>query len=1051
MEISQKLSLLRAANPFNLLGHEEQERLAERVSLHQLQAGETLFRAGDKGDAFYIIASGRVRVVGQDSTGREVTLNTLSKSDTFGEIALLHDSPRTAMVRAIEDLVLLRLNREDFQRLMQENPEIRSQMERSLTHVAIRNFLKQFTVLETVPAQVLRGLVSKLEMIQVKAGDAVIRQGEAADKFYIVKSGTLRVTRRENGADQDMGRIAPGEYFGELGLDSGRPRAADVVADTPCELFILSREGFDTALQASPDLRQRIQHAASSYETRPVAPPPEADGPAAAAGTPLSEEDIVGRGWRRLLESPPVAAAKKPQRTWWQKLFTLYPFTPQHDMTDCGAACLSMLLKYYGSSLSLSRLRDITNVDRDGASLWSLAQAAQTLGFSACGLQISKDAVTEVATPAIVHWEGVHYIVLYEATDKHVVVGDPGVGIRRIPTEEFKRGFTGRVLELAPTASLVKTEKSPSPYTRFFTILGKRIPAVAWILLLSLAINLFALAFPIFTGIVLDKVLKTGGASDATEILWRFRFDKISLLNFCFISILLITLVQGVTNAVRQFLIIHLSTKADLDLLEDFLQHTMRLPMKFFDQRRVGDVTSRLSETDNIRQAMVGTIPSVFLDIVMAAGSTAYLIHLNWKLTLVVMGTVPFFLGLMLGFTPIIRRNRRKYVAKKTDQSAYLIESISGIGTVKMMGIEPLVRQHWKDLYLETLELGARGARLEAVHSAGAMFLATITAPLFLWFGAYQALNGSLTTGQLIAFVGITGNIITPILRLVNSWQQLQEVRNSAERLHDVFDAEPEQAARGRTALLDLPRLRGSICFENVTFKYSAGQDTPIIANLSFTIKPGQTVAVVGRSGSGKSTLAKLILGLYLPTEGRVLIDGHDTRILSLRGLRSRVGVVPQEVFLFSGTIRENVAPGVKDPPFDKIMNACRMANAHGFVCDLGLGYETKVGERGVGLSGGQRQRVAMARALYRDPDILILDEATSALDAESERTVQDSLDTAMKGRTRIVIAHRLSTVQNADWTLVLDKGSLLEQGTHDELVKRNGLYAGLVRQQLAI
>lgn len=1050
MDISEKATALRSANPFNLLDPEEQERLAEKVTVKSLARGETLFRAGDPGDAFYVIVSGFARVLEINAAGQDVPVNTLSKGDTFGEIALLKDSPRTATIRAIEDLVLLRLDREDFQRLLQQNQEIRSFLDRSLNSFAIRDFIKQFTVLDAVPAKVLRSLVGNLEVVAIKPGETVIRQGQASDRFYMIKSGTLRVLKSEAGAEKEVGRLSPGGYFGELGLESGSLRAASVIAETPCELFALSKNGFETVLQIAPELRQRLQFAASSYyEEHPSASTPAAAGKTAAAAAPAAEEYVVDRGWRRLLQRPGRAAVQGAPRPWRQRYFKQYPFIAQNDMSDCGAACLSMIIKYHGSFVPLSRLRDSSNVDRDGASLWSLAQGASAMGFEVRGLQINKDAVTAVATPAIVHWEGVQYLVLYEATDEQVVVGDPGVGIRKIPTEEFKRGFTGRVLELSPSASFVKAGSAPSPYMRLQAVLGKRKAAIGWVVLFSILINVCALAFPLFTGVILDKVLRSEGLVNFAAL--SNPMDKVRFLNLCFLAMLFITVVQGATTALRQFFVIQLSNKTDHDLLDDFLRHIMRLPLRFFDLRRVGDVTTRLSENDNIRQAMVGTIPGIFLDTIMAVGSTAYLISLDWKLTLVVLATIPVFLALMLGFAPVIRRNRRKYFAKKTDQSAYLIESMSGISTVKMMGIESLVSRRWKGLYLEALELGSKGARIGAIHSALATFLMMVSAPLFLWVGVLQTLKGVLTLGQLMTFLGITGNIINPILRLVVSWQTFQEVRNSAERLNDIFDAEPEQSLAGGKPLLEPSRLRGHIKFENLTFKYTAGQDIPTLSNLSFEIKAGQTVAVVGRSGSGKSTLAKLILGLYLPTEGRVLVDGNDTQGISGHSLRSRVGVVPQEVFLFSGTVRENVALGIENPPFDKIVAACRLANAHDFICNLCLGYETKVGERGVGLSGGQRQRVALARALYREPDILLLDEATSALDAESERAVQHSLDTAMKDKTRIVIAHRLSTVQNADWTLVLDKGSIAEQGTHDDLLKLNGLYASLVKQQLSL
>jgi ABC-type bacteriocin/lantibiotic exporter with double-glycine peptidase domain len=413
------------------------------------------------------------------------------------------------------------------------------------------------------------------------------------------------------------------------------------------------------------------------------------------------------------------------------------------------------------------------------------------------------------------------------------------------------------------------------------------------------------------------------------------------------------------------------------------------------------------------------------------------------------VAVIPIFAALTVGFTPALRRNRREWFAKNAEQWSYLIESISGIATVKSMAVEASVRWKWEELFVNSILLGRREAHIEATFSTAATFFSSLTAVLMLWYGARQVLAETMTIGALIAFTTLAANLIAPVLRLCNSWANLQDVRNAVQRLNDIFDAMPEES--DTRTLLTLPRLEGSIRFENVSFKYTSGQDRPTLANMSFEINPGEKIAVVGRSGSGKSTLAKLILGLYVPTEGRLFIDGHDIRTLSRRSLRRRIGVVPQEVFLFSGTIRDNIALGDPDTPFERVVAAARLAGAHEFITEMGLGYDSKIGERGMSLSGGQRQRIALARALLREPDILILDEATSALDTESERAIQTSLDIASRGRTTIVIAHRLSTVQDADRILVIDRGAIVESGNHVALLSAGGLYAHLVGQQIGL
>jgi ATP-binding cassette subfamily B protein len=718
----------------------------------------------------------------------------------------------------------------------------------------------------------------------------------------------------------------------------------------------------------------------------------------------------------------------------WRRFFGVYPFVAQHDETDCAAACLAMITRYHGVPVGVARLRDLANVDHDGATLWSVAQAGEKLGFHSRGLQLSYQALAEISTPAIVHWEGFHYIVLYEAGEKRVVVGDPGIGIRKLGVDEFRRGWTGRALELVPTDRLRQTRPARRSYARFVGVLRPYRMLMAEVVAASLLLNLFGLALPLFTQVIIDRVVV---------------FRSVELLDMMLLGMLLIALFQAATTGIRRLLLIHVATHADVRLLSDFLRHVMSLPMRFFDLRRVGDVLSRVEENEKIREAMVGTIPGLALDLTLALGYLGLLGYYNLRLTAVVVLAIPLFVALMVGFTPALRRNRKEWFAKSAEQWSYLIESITGIATVKSMAIEAPVRWKWENLFVESVILGRREAHLEAAYSTGTGLVTTAASVLLLWYGAREVLGDAMSIGQLIAFTALAANLLQPVLRLSDSWAGLQDVRNAVQRLNDIFDASPEEDD-ART-LLSLPRIEGSIRFENVSFRYHPGQDRPTLSNLTFDIKPGEKVAVVGRSGSGKTTLSKLILGLYLPSEGKVFIDNHDMRALSRRHLRRRIGVVPQDVFLFSGTIRENIALGDPDMPFERIVAAARLAGVHDFVAEMALGYDTKVGERGMTLSGGQRQRIALARALLRNPDVLILDEATSALDTESERAIQANLEQACRGRTTIVIAHRLSTVQTADRILVIDRGAIVEDGTHAELLGKSGLYAHLVGQQLGL
>lgn len=1013
MDPQQRRSLLASVGPFALLDGSTLEDLTARATFHVHKFGDAVFAAGDAGDAMYVVVSGKARVVGTSASGEETSLAVLRPGDFFGIAALLSDEPRNATVRAADELMLLRLSRADFERAVGRNPTLLDPLRRYVAEMGVQNFLRQFTALESLPPHVLRTLVGELEEVRFPSGETIVRQGEVGDRFFIVRRGVLEAVQNNGSADRVVGQIGEGEFFGELALLTGAPRAATVRARTDCELFAMSRRGFDRALAASPEFRARLEERASLYRAAAAS---GADAPAESWPAPEHAE-------------APGEEGRAPRRAGWLRR---HPFIPQHDETDCAAACMAMITAYHRVPVGVARLRDMANVDADGATLWSVAQAAESLGFHARGLQLTYEALKEITLPALVHWQGFHYIVLYEIDDGHVLVGDPAIGLKRIPAEEFRRAWTGRALELIPTAKLGRADPITSPFRRFWPILRPHAGLLGEVLAASLVLNLLGLGIPLFTQTILDRVLVTRAGD---------------LLNILLVGMIAIAVFQATLNGIRRLLLVHVSSHANARLVSDFLRHVLALPMRFFDLRRVGDVLSRVQENEKVRAALVGTIPGIVLDTFLALGYIALMAFYNLRLTMIVLAVVPLFVVLMLAFTPAIRRNRKEHFARHADAWSLMIESFTGIGTVKATAVEPSLRWRMDSLFVESVLVGRKGAHLETVYSTLASFLQTAGTILFLWYGARQVLEGAMTVGQMFAFTALAASVIGPILRLVEAWDDLQDVRNALERLNDVFDAKPEE--EGGRALLALGKLEGRVKLEKVTFRYSGAQDRPVLAGVTLEIAPGETIAVVGRSGSGKSTLAKLILGLYPPSRGRVLIDGHDVRTLDRRALRRRVGVVPQEVFLFSGTIRDNIALGDPDVPLDQVVRAARMAGAHEFVCQAGMGYDTKVGERGMAISGGQRQRIALARALLRSPDVLILDEATSALDNESERAIQASLREVCRGRTTIVIAHRLSTVRHADRILVLDGGIVVEEGKHQDLVAKGGLYAHLVGEQI--
>lgn len=711
-----------------------------------------------------------------------------------------------------------------------------------------------------------------------------------------------------------------------------------------------------------------------------------------------------------------------------------FPWIEQQSSSDCGAACLAMVSSYWGKRLPLHVLRDQANVGRAGASLQGLARAAENIGFQARPVRASLGRMAPQRNPWIAHWQGDHYVVVYAIDSRTVTLADPAIGKRRIARSEFQAHWTGYGLLLEPTERLRSLEVKQASLNRYLGLLLPYKSLVFQIILISLLIQLFSLVTPLFTQVILDRVVVQ---------------KSMSTLNAFAIGLLMFSVWSIILGTVRGYLLAHFSMRLDLTMVSGFIRHAISLPLKFYESRRVGDILTRVQENQKIQRFLIGQVMLAWLSFLTGFVYLGLMLHYNLQLTLMVLALIPPIIIITLVATPFLRRISREVFKEAANQNSNLVEMMSGIAAIKSAAVEQEVRWRWEDSFTQFNNVSFKGQKfglgLGAVNGA----VNTLGSTALLWLGATMVIQDQLTIGQFVAFNMMIGYVLDPVVALANLWDELQEIFISVERLNDVFEAEPEEPL-GQPMLL-LPPLSGDVIFDSVTFQYDEDAEHNTLENLSFRAAPGQTLAIVGRSGSGKTTLVKLIEGLYHPSRGRVLMDGHDLRHVSPYSLRSQLGVVPQECFLFSGTILENITLYRQGVTLEQAVEAAKLAEAHTFIQALPLGYNTKVGERGSTLSGGQRQRIAIARALLGNPRILILDEATSSLDTESERRFQRNLNQITRERTTFIIAHRLSTVRNADSILVLDRGILVEQGTHDQLMALKGLYYHLAQQQLDI
>ncbi len=705
------------------------------------------------------------------------------------------------------------------------------------------------------------------------------------------------------------------------------------------------------------------------------------------------------------------------------------PFVQQTAATDCGAACLATVLGYHGKEVGLPAVREATGVDRRGTDALALIEAGRRFGLIGRGVRLERhDDLALLDRGAVLHWRFSHFVVLDRFRAGGAWVVDPAVGRRFLTRAELATGFTGVALVFEPGAEFERGGVERSRWRHLRRALGQS-GLLGRILAVSLMIQGLALSIPILTGLVVDRVVPRG---------------DVRLLTVLAVGVAGVIGFQLLAALVRSFLLLHLRTRLDARLAVEFLDHLVDLPYPFFQQRSVGDLGMRLHSNSTIRELLTSAVLSGLLDGLMVGVYLILLLLLHTGI-----GLLAAALGaLQVGIFALVRRRQRELMSRALQAQAqtrgYEYQLLAGIETLKAAGAEHQAARRWSDLLVRELNAALDRGRLEAAVGAALEALATASPLLVLLYGAVLVIRDELTLGAMLALSALAVGFLTPLRSLVNSALSLQLMGSYLERIEDVLETPREQA--------DGPRRRseglgGRVAAEEVSFRYGPNAP-PAVADVSFELAPGSLLAVVGASGSGKSTLAGLLAGLYAPQTGRIRYDGADLRDLDLAWLRRRIGFVPQHPFLFALSIRANLA--LTDPglPLSRLREAARLAGIDEEIEDLPMGYDTVLADYGASLSGGQRQRLALARALVVRPRVVILDEATSALDAVTERRVLSNL--AALTATRVIIAHRLSTVRDADQILVLDRGRIAERGRHDQLLRAHGLYRRLVGAQLA-
>ena len=1005
-------------------------RILDRFKEEEFTFGETMVKQGDPADSFYLIVSGKARVLAISENGSEIPLRTIGPGDCFGELALLKSGKRSKSVRASDHVHVLSLSAQDFNEIIAQNSEVRGYLELLTKNRRLENFLRQYSTFGKISTAFLENIVKCLRPVSFKSDDLIIREGDPAGPMYIIEEGHCRVYRNEGESTTNIAYLRHGDFFGELSLLKGVKRMANVQAISDCTLLSLSPEDFDSIMRDHIEMQQVVKDRLLRYQTRKdsVRLPLDVAKALEEIGDESNENINPELHQSGLLEDSGddgfIGSEIETNRN-TKKVKRRFQFIQQIDEADCGAAALGMICRYYGCEANLSFIRDLCCTNINGTTLNDLCHAGEKLGLLPKAVKLSFRNLNNIQTPAIIHWQNDHWIVLIRISKDYLEIADPASCTQRITAEQFEIDWTGYAVLFDEVEKTIQIKQDKG----FLSWILPHLKQFQWpiikALVISLGIFLLQSLFPALTQIIVDDVMAA---------------DKLNDLNAYVMSLGAVLALTLLLMIGQRHTITYIAGTLDGKMLSFIVDRLLRLPISYFQKRTSEDIQRRLEGAREIRRFIVHSVIGGMISLIQLLVFSILMAIYSIKMTMIFFVVFPIYVGLMFFSAKILKPAFNEIQTNEIKYQRLHRDIARGIHVIKGFGSEQSFKKKIVGEYMMLAD-SQRQSQFNIFCYEGTIqtlgFLSTI---LFLWIGAKLVILDELTMGKFIAFQMLIAMSYFPIIAILNTWQDMQLSSVLVNRINDVITRVDDPKTKGKN-LLCVSTLQGIIEFRNVDYSFSGSTSDLALENISFTAYPGQLIGIVGKSGSGRSTLAKCIASLIEPTSGQILFDDVERRTLDLESIRKYIGYVSGSEYVFSGSVTENIAIGDPNPDIERVIRAAKIANAHNFISELPQKYETKIRDVELHLAQGEKQSIAIARVVYKDLPVIILDEATSSMDFESEKTVLENLEHIRQERVVFNITHRLETIKHADMVLVIEGGRVIERGKHDELIQRRGIY----------